>query len=99
MNSSFESIINSDKPVLVDFFATWCSPCKTMAPILEDLKKRLGEDIKIIKIDVDKAQALAQELRISGVPTLILYKNGQQVWRQSGVVPVHQLEYTVKQFA
>ena len=99
MNSSFENIINSDKPVLVDFFATWCGPCKTMAPILEDLTKRLGEDIKIIKIDVDKAQALAQELRISGVPTLILYKNGQQVWRQSGVVPVHQLEYTVKQFA
>lgn len=99
MNSSFENIINSDKPVLVDFFATWCGPCKTMTPILEDLKKRLGEDIKIIKIDVDKAQALAQELRISGVPTLILYKNGQQVWRQSGVVPVHQLEYTVKQFA
>jgi thioredoxin 1 len=98
MNSSFENIINSDKPVLVDFFATWCG-CKTMAPILEDLKKRLGEDIKIIKIDVDKAQSLAQELRISGVPTLILYKNGQQVWRQSGVVPVHQLEYTVKQFA
>lgn len=99
MNSSFENIINSDKPVLVDFFATWCGPCKTMAPILDDLKKRLGEDIKIIKIDVDKAQSLAQELRISGVPTLILYKNGQQVWRQSGVVPVHQLEYTVKQFA
>ncbi|MDI9866732.1 thioredoxin [Flectobacillus longus] len=99
MNSSFENIINSDKPVLVDFFATWCGPCKTMAPILEDLKKRLGEDIKIIKIDVDKAQSLAQELRISGVPTLILYKNGQQVWRQSGVIPVHQLEQTVKQFA
>jgi len=99
MNSSFENIINSDKPVLVDFFATWCGPCKTMAPILEDLKKRLGEEIKILKIDVDKAQSLAQELRISGVPTLILYKNGQQVWRQSGVVPVHQLENTVKQFA
>lgn len=95
----FQNLISGSKPVLVDFFATWCGPCKTMAPILEDLKKRLGEDIKIIKIDVDKAQSLAQELRISGVPTLILYKNGQQVWRQSGVVPVHQLEYTVKQFA
>ena len=99
MASSFENIIDSETPVLVDFYATWCGPCKTMSPILTDLKKRIGDNVKIIKIDVDKAQALAQELRISGVPTLILYKNSQPVWRQSGVVPLHQLEQVINQFS
>ncbi|MCA6500881.1 MAG: thioredoxin, partial [Chitinophagaceae bacterium] len=84
---TFRSIIQSEKPVLVDFTATWCGPCKMLSPILEQLHERMGESVRIIKIDVDKNPALSAELQISGVPTLILYKQGKQLWRQSGVVP------------
>ena len=91
MKSSFSEIIKGETPVLVDFFADWCGPCKSLAPILKDVKSDLGDSIKVIKIDVDKNQALATQYQVRGVPTMILFKNGKQVWRQSGVVPKHEL--------
>lgn len=87
----FNTIINKEVPVLVDFFATWCGPCKTLSPILDDLKKELGDKIYIVKIDVDKNLEIANYLQIKGVPTLILYKNGKNVWRQSGIVSKKEL--------
>lgn len=91
MSAKFNELIQSETPVLVDFFAEWCGPCKTLAPILEEVKQELGEDVKIIKIDVDKNQALASTFQVRGVPTLMIYKNGQQKWRQSGVLSKNDL--------
>ena len=84
--SKFDTIINSEKPVLIDFFATWCGPCKMLGPILKEVKDSLGERISIIKIDVDKNQQIASKYQVRGVPTMILYQRGQQLWRQSGVL-------------
>jgi thioredoxin 1 len=92
----FQDIINHDKPVLVDFFATWCGPCKMMTPILDELKRKVGETASIIKIDVDKNQRVADSYQVRGVPTLILFKNGKVLWRQSGVVPAADLEQLIK---
>ncbi len=86
MNSSFDQIINSEKPILVDFFATWCGPCKVLGPILKEVKDQLGDGVSIIKIDVDKNQPLAAKYQVRGVPTMILFQNGKQLWRQSGVL-------------
>jgi len=93
--STFQSIIQSDKPVLVDFFATWCGPCQTLAPILKQVKDNLGDRISIIKIDVDKNQQIAAQYQVRGVPTMILFQNGKQLWRQSGVLSSADLIKTI----
>lgn len=88
---NLQTILQSDTPVLIDCFATWCGPCKMMPPILKEVKDKFGDKIRIIKIDIDKNQSLAAQWQISSVPTMLLFKNGQLAWRQSGVVPAHQL--------
>lgn len=97
--ATFSELIQSDKPVLVDFSAEWCGPCKMMHPILEDLKSRVGDHASILKVDVDKNPQAAAAFQIQGVPTLILFKEGKVVWRQSGVVPADYLEKIINQNA
>jgi thioredoxin 1 len=99
MSNSFSDIIKSNTPTLVDFYATWCGPCKTMSPILEDFKNKMGDKVKVIKIDVDKNPKAASAYHVRGVPTLVLFKGGQIKWRQSGVVMAQDLIKIVNQHA
>jgi thioredoxin 1 len=96
MKKKFSEIINSKTPVLVDFYADWCGPCKTMKPILEDLKNELGDETVIIKIDVDKNSAIANSYQIRSIPTIILFQNGKVKWRQSGVVSATTLKNVIE---
>ncbi len=97
----FEQLINSGKPVLVDFFATWCGPCQMLAPILKEVKEEMGDKVTIIKIDVDKNQHLMSrpQFQVRGVPTLMLFRSGKMLWRQSGVLPKEEIIRTINQFA
>ncbi len=95
--ASFSEILKADKPVVVDFFAEWCGPCKMMAPILKQAKETLGDKVTILKVDIDKNREVAEQFQIQGVPTLILFKKGQVKWRQSGVVPAATLVQVVNQ--
>lgn len=97
--SDFNTIINSDKPTLVDFYATWCGPCKVMSPIIEETKNLLGDSALVLKVDVDNNRDAALKYGIRGVPTMILFKNGNVVWRQSGVIPAKTLVEKVKEFS
>ena len=97
--ATFNELINSDKPVLVDFSAEWCGPCKMMAPILKDLAGKVGDNASILKVDVDKNPQAASAYKIQGVPTLILFKNGEVKWQRSGMQSAHQLTAIMEQNA
>lgn len=94
---NFNDIINGAQPTLVDFFATWCGPCKLMHPVLEQLKQELGESVRIVKLDVDKNNALANTYQIQSVPTLMLFVKGEMLWRRSGALSLNELKAIIKQ--
>ena len=95
--AKFNEMINGEQLTLVDFFATWCGPCKMMHPILEQLKEKMGDDIRILKVDVDKNEALSMQYRIQSVPTLMLFKKGEMLWRQSGAMSLNDLMQKISQ--
>jgi thioredoxin 1 len=99
MSKSFKEIISGSKPTLVDFFAEWCGPCKTLKPILEDVKTEIGSKASIIKVDVDKNPNAVHKFQIRGVQTMIIFKNGNPVWRQSGVLPKNEIVKILKSFS
>ncbi len=95
---TFDEIIASDKPVLLDFFATWCGPCQMMGPILQQVKEELGDEVKILKVDIDKYQDLAARYQVQGVPTFAIFKNSQLLWKESGARPKEQLVEQIKKY-
>lgn len=98
MTGTFEELIASEKPILIDFFAEWCGPCKVLSPTLQQLAEEAGENLRIVKIDVDKNPKLASKYKVSGVPTLMLFKKSELKWRQSGVLSLPQLKGIVQKF-
>lgn len=96
---TFADILNGEIPVLVDFTAAWCGPCKMMKPVLEELHRRKGDRLRIIKVDIDQSPAAAQAYQVQSVPTLMLYQKGKQLWRQSGVIQAASLEKIIDQFS
>ncbi len=96
MKGNFHKLINGEKPVLIDFHAEWCGPCKMLAPIIKEVAQEIGEKVRVIKIDIDKNQALAQKYQVRGVPTLALFKDGKIIWRESGVKTKHQIVSSVE---
>ena len=98
MKGNFQKLINGDRPVLIDFHAEWCGPCKMQAPIIKQLAEEVGDQVRIIKIDVDKNPAIAQRYQVRGVPTMALFKNGQLVWKQSGLQRKAQLLAVIKEY-
>jgi thioredoxin 1 len=99
MTGTFEELIASETPILIDFFAEWCGPCKVLSPTLQQLAQEAGENLKIVKIDVDQNPKLASKYKVSGVPTLMLFKKSELKWRQSGVLSLPQLKGIVQKFA
>lgn len=95
---NFKTIISTEPLVLVDFFATWCGPCKMMHPVLESVKEQMGDKVRILKVDVDKNEALSEQYRIQSVPTLMLFKDGEMVWRQSGAMTKADLIQVINQY-
>ena len=98
MSQKFQEIINSEKPVLIDFFATWCQPCRVQSSVLVNVKEQVGDAARIIKIDIDQYPAIASEYNVRGVPTLAIFKNGQLLWKDSGVHDVNTLTNLLKQY-
>jgi thioredoxin 1 len=96
MNGNFNKLIGGEVPVLIDFYADWCQPCKTLSPILKEVKDDLGDKVKIVKIDVDKNEAIAQKHAIKSMPTLVMFQNGEETWRRSGVLPKEELVQEVE---
>ena len=94
--SSFQQIIEDSKPVLIDFFAEWCGPCKIMPPILNQLKANMGSSLRILKIDVDKNPDVASKYQVRGVPTLLLMRSGKILWKQSGVLQAGELQQVIE---
>lgn len=99
MSQKFQELINSERPVLVDFFATWCQPCKVQSSVLTTVKENIGDTARIVKIDIDQYPKIAAENNVRGVPTLAIYKNGELLWKESGVHDVNTLTQLLKQFA
>ena len=98
MKQNFRKLTSGAIPVLVDFYADWCGPCKTLGPILKQVKEELGDTIKIVKIDVDKNQSIASKYQVRGVPTMLLFKDGKQLWRQAGVLPKNEIINIVESY-